>query len=271
MNFIEKLAQAGKKNKSLLCVGLDTDPAMVPVGMGVYEFNKAIIDATADLVCAYKPNIAFYEAMGNPGLDALKKTRDYIPKEIPVIIDAKRGDIGNTAKAYARSLFDYFNFDAMTASPYLGFDSLEPFIQYRDRGIFILCRTSNKGAADFQSLLLKTDGGQKMLFEIVAAKVNEWNKHGNLGLVVGATYPGELKLIRDRYPEMPLLIPGVGTQGGELRQVVKYGADLKRHRTIINSSRQILYASKGKDFAEAARREAASLRDKINEFLEQSA
>jgi orotidine-5'-phosphate decarboxylase len=271
MNFIEKLAQAGKKNKSLLCVGLDTDPAMVPAGMGVYEFNKAIIDATADLVCAYKPNIAFYEAMGNAGLDALKKTRDYIPREIPVIIDAKRGDIGNTAKAYARSLFDYFNFDAMTASPYLGFDSLEPFIQYRDRGIFILCRTSNKGAADFQSLSFQTDGGQKMLFEIVAAKVNEWNKHGNLGLVVGATYPGELKLIRDRYPEMPLLIPGVGTQGGELRQVVKYGADLKRQRTIINSSRQILYASKGKDFAEAARREATSLRDKINEFLAQSA
>src|SRR4030065_1079424 len=141
MNFIEKLAQASKKNHSMLCVGLDPDPALMLEKTGIFEFNKAIIDATADLVCAYKPNIAFYEAMGNVGLDALKKTRDYIPKEIPVIIDAKRGDIGNTAKAYARSLFEYFNFDAMTASPYLGLDSLEPFIQYPGRGVFILCRT----------------------------------------------------------------------------------------------------------------------------------
>jgi len=267
MNFIEKLAQAGQKNKSLLCVGLDPDLAMMPEKIGVYEFNKAIIDATADLVCAYKPNIAFYEAMGNDGLAALKQTRDYIPKEIPVIIDAKRGDIGNTAKAYARSLFDYFNFDATTVSPYLGYDSLEPFIQYRDRGVFILCRTSNKGAVDFQSLPVKTDGGQKMLFEIVAEKVNEWNTHGNLGLVVGATYPEELRLIRERYPEMLLLIPGVGTQGGELMQVVRYGVDAGRRKTIINSSRQILYASKGKNFAEAARRAAQELRDKINENL----
>ena len=271
MNFIEKLAQAGKKNNSLLCVGLDPDPALMPEKIGVYEFNKAIIDATADLVCAYKPNIAFYEAMGNAGMDALKKTRDYIPKEIPVIVDAKRGDIGNTAKAYAQSLFDHFNFDATTASPYLGYDSLEPFIKYRDRGVFILCRTSNAGAADFQSLTIKTDGGQKMLFEIVAEKVNEWNTLGNLGLVVGATYPEELKLIRERYPEMPLLIPGVGAQGGELLQVVKYGVDARRQRTIINSSRQILYASKGKDFAAAARQAAKDLRDKINGYLKQAA
>ena len=150
MDFISKLAKAAQKNKSLLCVGLDPDPAMTPEGLGVFEFNRAIIDATADLVCAYKPNIAFYEAMGNDGLEALKKTRDYIPEDIPVIIDAKRGDIGNTARAYARSLFDYYKFDAMTASPYLGYDSVEPFIEYKDRGVFILCRTSNKGAADFQ-------------------------------------------------------------------------------------------------------------------------
>jgi orotidine-5'-phosphate decarboxylase len=271
MNFIEKLAQAGKKNNSLLCVGLDPDPALMPEKIGVYEFNKAIIDATKDLVCAYKPNIAFYEAMGNAGLDALKKTRDYIPKEIPVIVDAKRGDIGNTAKAYAQSLFDHFNFDATTASPYLGYDSLEPFIKYRDRGVFILCRTSNAGAADFQSLSIKTDGGQKMLFEIVAEKVNEWNTLGNLGLVVGATYPEELKLIRERYPEMPLLIPGVGAQGGELAQVVKYGVGARRQRTIVNSSRQILYASKGKDFAAAARGVAKDMRDKINGYLKHTA
>lgn len=268
MNFIEKLAGTSRKNRSLLCVGLDTDPALLPEGTGIFDFNKAIIDATADLVCAYKPNIAFYEALGNAGLDALKRTRDYIGGEIPVIGDAKRGDIGSTAAAYARSLFGYFNFDAITASPYLGFDSLEPFINYPDRGVFILCRTSNPGAVDFQSLTCKTDGGEKMLFEIVAEKVNSWNTRGNLGLVVGATYPEELKVIRQRYPEMLLLIPGVGTQGGELALVAKYGVDAGRQRTIINSSRQIIYASKGKDFAAAARRAALGLRDQINGYLD---
>jgi orotidine-5'-phosphate decarboxylase len=270
MDFISKLAKAAQKNKSLLCVGLDPDPAMMPEGLGVFEFNKAIIDATADLVCAYKPNIAFYEAMGNEGLEALKKTRDYVPEDIPVIIDAKRGDIGNTARAYARSLFDYYKFDAVTASPYLGYDSLEPFIEYRDRGVFILCRTSNKGAADIQSLEVAGEDGQKKLFEVVAEKVNAWNKYGNLGLVVGATYPEELKLIRERYPEMPLLIPGVGAQGGELEMVVKYGADKGKNRTIINSSRQIIYAFWGKDFAAAAGKAARELRDRINEYLEES-
>ena len=267
MNFLEKLSKASKKNRSLLCVGLDPDPALMPEEVGVFEFNKAIIDATAELVCAYKPNIAFYEALGNEGLDALKRTRDYIPGDIPVIVDAKRGDIGNTARAYARSLFDYFNFDATTVSPYLGFDSLEPFIQYRDCGVLVLCRTSNAGAVDFQSLSFETDGGRKMLFEIVAEKVNEWNTRGNLGLVVGATYPEELKLMRQRYPDMPLLIPGVGTQGGELSKVVRYGVDAGRQRTIINSSRQILYASKGKDFAEAAGQAASVLREQINSLL----
>jgi orotidine-5'-phosphate decarboxylase len=219
------------------------------------------------LVCAYKPNIAFYEALGSTGLDDLKRTREYIPENIPVIIDAKRGDIGNTARAYARGLFDYYGFDAATVNPYLGYDALEPFLRYRERGIFILCRTSNASAIDFQSLLLETHGGSRMLFEVVAEKVNQWNEYGNLGLVVGATYPEELKLIRQRYPEMPLLIPGVGTQGGELSQVVSYGVDADQRRTIISSSRQVLYASKGKDFAAAARRAAKELRDKINDYL----
>ncbi|OGO41085.1 MAG: orotidine 5'-phosphate decarboxylase [Chloroflexi bacterium RBG_16_58_8] len=270
MNFIEKLAKASTNNSSLLCVGLDPDPALMPERVSVFEFNKAIIDATADLVCAYKPNIAFYEALGSEGLDALKRTREYIGylgKDIPVIIDAKRGDIGNTSRAYARSLFDYFNFDATTASPYLGFDSLEPFIAYHDRGVLVLCRTSNAGAMDFQSLACAYDGRIKKLFEIVAEKVNRWNVHGNLGLVVGATYPEELKLIRERYPEMPLLIPGVGAQGGELEQTVKLGADVRRQRTIINSSRQVIYASRGGDFATAARQAAQELRDRINSFL----
>jgi orotidine-5'-phosphate decarboxylase len=267
MNFVQKLSEAIGRNRSLLCVGLDSDPELMPEGNGVLEFNKAIIDATIDLVCAYKPNIAFYEAQGIEGLEVLKRTREYIPAHIPVIVDAKRGDIGNTARAYARGLFDYFNFDATTANPYLGLDSLEPFIEYRDRGVFILCRTSNPGAADFQSLSSETGGGHKMLFEIVAEKVNEWDRYGNLGLVVGATYPDELKLIRERYPRIPLLIPGVGTQGGELSRTVKFGVDDERKRTIINSSRQILYASNGKDFAAAAGKAARELRDKINEVL----
>ncbi len=265
MSFLEKLAKISLKNRSLLCVGLDPDPALMPEKIGVFEFNKAIIDATADFVCAYKPNMAFYEAMGHEVVEELHETISYIPREIPVIIDAKRGDIGNTAKAYARSLFDRFNADAITASPYLGYDSLEPFIERRERGIFILCRTSNKGAADFQSLPVGKDG--KLLYEVVAEKVNEWNKYGNLGLVVGATYPEELMQIRKSYPQMPLLIPGVGAQGGELEQVVKYGVDKGRQRTIINSSRQVLYASRDKDFAAAAAKAARELRDRINKYL----
>ena len=162
MSFLNKLARSSIENRSLLCVGLDPDPAMMPEGaMGIFQFNRAIIEATSDLVCAYKPNIAFYESLGSEGLDALKRTRDYVPAGIPVIIDAKRGDIGNTAKAYAWGLFDYFNFDAVTASPYLGHDSLEPFIEYRDRGVIILCRTSNAGAVDFQSLSLESHGMSK--------------------------------------------------------------------------------------------------------------
>ena len=267
MNFLDKLAIAIEKNRSLLCVGLDPDPELMPVGIDIFEFNKAIIDATADLVCAYKPNFAFYEALGNEGLDALKRTVDHIPEDIPVIGDAKRGDIGNTAKAYARSIFSYYNFDATTVSPYLGFDSVEPFIQYHDRGVFVLCRTSNAGAVDFQALSCEVDGSRHLLFEVVAEKVSQWNAHGNLGLVVGATYPKELKLIRQSFPDMPLLIPGVGAQGGDLSQVVSYGVDASRQRTIINSSRQILYASKGTDFAQAARRAARELRDQINQVL----
>lgn len=267
MNFTQKLAESVNKNRSLLCIGLDTDPALMPENLGIFEFNQAIINATSDLVCAYKPNIAFYEAFGSSGLDDLKRTRECIPADIPVIVDAKRGDIGNTARAYARGLFDYFNFDAVTASPYLGYDSLEPFIEYADKGIFVLCRTSNAGAVDFQSLSCDVDGGNKPLFEVVAAKVDRWNTRGNLGLVVGATYPEELRQIRQDYPDTLLLIPGIGAQGGELSQVVRYGVDAGKQRTIINSSRQILYSSKGNDYAEAARRVAEELRDEINGFL----
>ena len=267
MNFIDKLTRASQKNKSLLCVGLDTDPAKLPERVSVFEFNKAIIDATSDLVCAYKLNLAFYEVMGIEGINALKDTVEYIPDDILTIGDAKRGDIGNTAKAYAKAMFSNFNFDATTVNPYLGFDSIEPFIQYRDKGIFVLCRTSNAGAVDFQSLQCERDGSYYSLFEIVAQKVNEWNTCDNMGLVVGATYPEELRSIRQRFPDMPLLIPGIGAQGGDLPAVISYGADAKRERTIINSSRQIIYASQGSDFARAARHAAAELRDQINYSL----
>ncbi len=264
MDFTEKLARASRKNRSLLCIGLDPDPSLMPEGLGVYYFNRAIIEATADLVCAYKPNIAFYEALGAEGMAALKKTREFVPAEIPVIVDAKRGDIGNTARVYAKALFDELGFDAATVNPYLGLDSLEPFIERRDRGVFVLCRTSNAGARDFQSLPCRTPGGEKLLFELVAEKVASWNRYGNLGLVIGATYPEELKLIRQRYPDMLLLIPGVGAQGGELSLAVSYGADAGRQRTVINSSRQIIFASKGPDFPAAARAAALAMRDRMN-------
>lgn len=267
MDFISKLAEASQKNRSLLCIGLDPDPNLMPENTGIFEFNRAIVDATADLVCAYKPNIAFYEALGIDGLNDLKRTREYIPEDIPAVVDAKRGDIGSSTRAYARGLFEYFNFDATTVNPYLGFDSLESFIGYHGRGIFVLCRTSNPGAADFQSLACETDGGKKMLYEVVAEKVERWNTHGNLGLVVGATYPEELKTIRQRYPDMMLLIPGVGAQGGDLDRVVRNGADENRQKTLINSSRQVIYASRGKDFAEAAREAALQLRARMNEIL----
>ncbi len=265
VNFTEKLANATHKNKSLLCIGLDPDPKLMPQNTGVLEFNRAIIEATADLVCAYKLNLAFYEAL-DEGLDALKLTIKFIPDDIPVIGDAKRGDIGNTAEAYAKAIFTNLDCDATTVNPYLGFDSVEPFIQYKDKGVFILCRTSNAGALDFQSLRCEAESGHRPLFELVALKAEEWNKYGNIGLVVGATYPEELKLIRNAHPDMPLLIPGIGAQGGDLTAAVRYGVDANGEKAILNSSRQIIYASQ-EDFAQAARRVASSLREQINQQL----
>jgi len=267
MNFIEKLISAARKNKSLLCVGLDPDLELMPTKVSVFEFNKGIIDATSDLVCAYKLNLAFYEALDDEGLDALKRTVKYIPNDIPVIGDAKRGDIGNTARAYAKALFSNLNFDAATVNPYLGLDSIEPFIQYRDKGVFILCRTSNASAVDLQSLRFEAAPDYRPLFEIVAQKASQWNTYGNIGLVIGATYPEELRLIRQSHPDMPILIPGIGAQGGDLASAVRYGVDSKGERAIINSSRQIIYASREKDFAEAARHAASELRDQINHHL----
>jgi len=263
MAFVDKLLGAARRNQSLLCVGLDPDPNRMP-RMGVLDFNKAIIDATRDLVCAYKPNLAFYEVLGSQGLTILQQTLAHIPADIPTIGDAKRGDIGNTAKAYASALFSTLGFDAATVNPYLGFDSVEAFASYRDRGVFVLCRTSNPSATDFQDLHLASGS---TLYETVAHKAREWNRHGNIGLVVGATYPEELTRIRSICPDMCLLIPGIGTQGGDLAAAVTHGVDARGERAIINVSRQILYASKEKDFAEAARATAETLRNQISSCL----
>ncbi len=263
MKFKDKLLKANKQNKSWLCIGLDPDPELIPK-LGVLDFNKAIIEATADLVCAYKPNFAFYEALGVKGLKILEKTIQFIPSIIPVIGDAKRSDIGNTAKAYAKAIFTTFACDATTVNPYLGFDSIQPFLEYQDKGIFILCRTSNLGALDFQDLRFATG---LALYEVVAQKAKEWNTYGNIGLVVGATYPEELKRLRQLCPEMTLLIPGIGAQGGDLALAVKYGIDARGEGAIINVSRQILYAASGKDFAKTARRVALEFRDQINYLI----
>jgi len=263
MNFIDKLLNSARSNESLLCIGLDPDPELMPEGISVLEFNEAIVEATYDLVCAYKPNLAFYEAMGVEGLRALAATVGCIPDTVPVIGDAKRGDIGNTAKAYARALFEGYGFDAVTVSPYLGGDSIEPFLEYEDKGIFVLCRTSNPGSSDLQELNV----GQQPLYEVVARKALEWNKNGNIGLVVGATYPDDIKRVRNICPDMPILIPGVGKQGGDLAAAARNGVDANKEKAIINSSRGIIFASKGKDFAEAARVEAMKMRDEINRCL----
>jgi orotidine-5'-phosphate decarboxylase len=265
--FVEKLDAAAQRNHSLLCVGLDPTPAQMPID-DTAAFCKAIIDATKDVVCAFKPNIAFFEAQGLPGLHALEKTMAAIPSDVPVILDAKRGDIGSTAIAYAEAVFERWGADATTVSPYLGRDSLEPFLAYADKGILVLCRTSNPGGADFQSLQLASEGGTTPLYEHVALQAQSWNVNGNVGLVVGATAPEELERVRALCPELPILIPGVGSQGGDVEASVRNGTTSIGRRAIISSSRQVLYASKGTDYAEAARSEAEKNRNTFNAVLE---
>lgn len=264
---MERLTSAVRKNNTLLCVGLDPDPNLMPA-IDVAFFNRAIIDATSDLVCAYKPNMAFYEALGLEGHDALLETVSAIPAHIPVIGDAKRGDVGHTARAYARALYGVYGFDAVTVNPYLGFDALEPFLEDPVRGVFVLCKTTNPGSQDFQALPVGKDGIP--LYEVVAQRVREWNVKGNMGLVVGATFPQELKRVRELCPEMPLLIPGIGAQGGDLGWAVREGIDSRGEGAIISASRQVLYASRGSDFAARARDEARRLRDEINRHRDAS-
>lgn len=259
MEFAQKLDLRQKKSQSLLAVNLDPDPHLMPHMDGL-DFNRQIIEATSDVVCAYKLNLAFYEACGMEGLSMLKKTLEYIPKDMPVIGDAKRGDIGNSSRFYARACFEFWNFDAATVNPYLGFDSISPFMDYFQKEVFVLCHTSNPGGDDLQSLLV---GEKKVpLFEIVAQRVASWSK-GNLGLVVGANRVLTLKRVREISPEILILIPGIGAQGGNLGMAVKHGGG----RAIYAVGRKILYASSGSDFVLRAREEAEKLRLNINEVL----
>jgi orotidine-5'-phosphate decarboxylase len=270
MKFVDKLLKVQRKNRSLLCVGLDTDPAKLPGHLGksanaVLKFNQEIIGATSDLVCAYKLNLAFYEALGEKGWHIIQETLASIPKTIVTIGDGKRGDIGNTAERYAAALFREHHFDAATMSPYLGYDSVEPFIQSEEHCAFVLALTSNKGSNDFQRLIIHG----RPLYERIVQATLKWNSKQNIGLVVGATHPAELKPIRDLAPSMPILIPGVGTQGGDLESAVRFGCDKNGLLAIINTSRSVLYASSKKDFATAARTEAQRLRKHMQQYRTQ--
>ena len=266
MSFKEKLHQATSRNNSLLCVGLDTDRAKLPDAVcgrrdPVLYFNQKIIDATADLVCCYKPNFAFYGALGASGFATLQRTIKHVPDHVPVIIDAKVGDIGNTAEQYAHKFFDVLSADALTVTPYMGTDAITPFTAYRDRTTFLVCLTSNPGADDFE----KQHMGNRPLYEHVIAKAHKWNDNANIGLVIGGTQPEHFASVRSLAPNMPFLIPGIGAQGGDIASAVRNGQDAAGAGILVNSSRGILYASSSDDYAQAARRATLALRDALNE------
>src|SRR3984893_9137030 len=265
--FIDNLAGGWERSISLVCVGLDPgierfSRHIAAQPSPIFQFNKAIIDATADLVCAYKPQFAHYAAY--EAEDQLERTIEYIHRSypgIPVILDSKRGDVGNTAERYAIEAFERYGADAVTVNPYLGSDSLEPFLKHADKGVIILCRTSNPGARDLQDLQV---GGRKLYQVVADLAAREWNSRGNCLLVVGATYPRELAEVRTLVGDMPLLVPGVGAQRGDVAQVVQNGQTAQGTGLIISSSRGILYASSGEDFAGAARAATQQLRAEIN-------
>ncbi|UXX80857.1 orotidine-5'-phosphate decarboxylase [Reichenbachiella carrageenanivorans] len=264
----EALFEQIQQKKSFLCVGLDTDIKKIPTHLldtedPIFEFNKQIIDATKAFAVAYKPNIAFYEAMGAAGWASLEKTINYIPKDIFTIADAKRGDIGNTSLLYARAFFDNMNFDSVTVAPYMGSDSVKPFLEFKDKWVILLGVTSNEGGKDFQ--FLESDG--KPLYQHVMETSSTWGSDQNMMYVVGATRPEYLQDIRKTIPNHFLLVPGVGAQGGDLEAVCKNGIN-SQCGLLINSTRGIIYASSGKDFAEAAHEEAKKLQQQMATFVE---
>ena len=268
MNFVDKLRRRWRDADSLLCVGLDPDPARFPEALvddpdALFDFCRDIVDATAEFACAFKPQIAYFAAHngGEAALQRLVAHIDGAHPDVPVILDAKRGDIGSTAEQYAVEAFDRYGADAVTLNPYMGRDSAEPFLRRDDRGCIFLCHTSNPGARDFQEL--EVDG--RPLYQHIARTIaQEWNAAGNCALVVGATFPEELKVIRGIVGDMPLLIPGVGAQGGDVGAVVRHGASADGTGLMVNSSRGILYASSGAGYADAAAAAARRLRDAIN-------
>ena len=270
MTFTQSLAQAWQRNDSLVCVGLDPEPARFPAVLrnepdAIFAFCRAIVDATADLVCAFKPQIAHFAA--HAAEEALARLIAHIHAHhpgVPVILDAKRGDIGSTAQHYAGEAFDRYGADAVTVNPYLGRDSLQPFLDRADKGVIILCRTSNPGARDLQELDL--GGGRKLYQHVAGIVARDWNANGNCALVVGATWPQELAEVRSRIGDVPLLVPGVGAQGGDVEAVVRNGRSADGTGLMISSSRAILYAGSGEDFADAARTAATALRDEINRW-----
>lgn len=270
-SFRDHLRAVARANDSWLCVGLDPDVRLAPdvfrdqpADEWVPRVMGGIVEATADLVCCYKPNLAFYEALGPRGWEILLEVLRQVPDGIPIIADAKRGDIAHTARAYAEAIFDGLGCDAVTVSPYLGGDSLEPFFDYPDKGVFVLCKTSNPGSGDLQNLLLQGGDGLEPLYRVVARTALTWDRHGALGLVVGATYPEELASIRAVAPDVPILVPGVGPQAGDLEAAVRSGADARGEQVILNASRAVAYASHGSDWQEAGRAAAQRLRARIN-------
>jgi orotidine-5'-phosphate decarboxylase len=275
-SFRDRLTRAMRTNDSLLCVGLDPDLARFPASLrdeadvtrAIVAFNAGVIAATADLVCAYKPNLGFYIAHGGAGIAALEETRRLVPTGIPVILDAKAGDIGSTAEGYATGYFDTWEFDAITVNPYLGEDSLAPFMRRADRGVFIVCKTSNAGSGDLQDLPLAAEQGGESLSLTVADRVAAWSDRwpATLGLVVGATYPEELAAVRRRCPQHPILLPGIGAQAGDLEASLRAGLDAEGAGLIVSSSRSIIYAGAHDDvdWADGVRAAALELRDTIN-------
>jgi orotidine-5'-phosphate decarboxylase len=266
MNFLDILRNAERQNGSLLCVGLDPEPSRFPAALKgdagkIYDFCAAIVDATADLVSAFKPQIAYFAAHRAEGqLERLMAHMRRAAPGVPIILDAKRGDIGSTAEQYAKEAFERYGADAVTLSPFMGFDSIQPYLKYHGKGAFLLCRTSNPGGDDFQNQRLATVAGEPLLYEHIAQLAQgPWNLNGQLGLVVGATYPAEIERVRALAPTVPLLIPGVGAQGGDALATVRAGWR-DNGPIIVNSSRAILYASSGADFVQAARQEALKTR-----------
>jgi orotidine-5'-phosphate decarboxylase len=268
-SFALSLRAAWARSDSLLCVGLDPDPARFPRHLAgapdaILRFCTAIVDATADLACAFKPQIAYFAAhRAEDQLEALIAHVHARHPGVPVVLDAKRGDIGPTAEQYAREAFERYRADAVTVNPYMGFDSVEPWLEHAGRGVILLCRTSNPGGADLQSLDV---GGERLYERVARLAAGPWNRGGELGLVVGATAPAELARVREIAPTLPLLVPGIGAQGGDVAATVSAGRDASGAGMMVNSSRAILYAGSGEDFARAARRVAAETRDAINRF-----